>query len=206
MPLFARFSPLPGVVVALWRRSESETELETLIPERYRSFYRSRLSVLTDQGRRLEWLAVRALLHSELPQVEALDYVGKHKPHLSHGPHVSISHTGPFVALAWSGERKVGVDIELIQERVMRLAPRYTCAAEREGDWTLSRAMVLWTGKEALYKLHDILSSFKEDIFIPPFVPEESGRVSFPVRKVGHSCALHYHFFPDFALSLAVDA
>ncbi len=68
-------------------------------------------------------------------------------------PRISISHCRGMVAVAYS-DKAVGVDVEQIEERVMRIRNRVQNADEMQhtGD-SIVLNTVLWTAKEALFKL-----------------------------------------------------
>lgn len=68
-------------------------------------------------------------------------------------PKISISHCRGMVAVAYS-DKAVGVDVEQIEERVMRIRNRVQNADEMQhtGD-SIVLNTVLWTAKEALFKL-----------------------------------------------------
>lgn len=68
-------------------------------------------------------------------------------------PKISISHSRSMVAIAYS-KNEVGIDIEQIEERVMRVRERVQDAEELQstGD-SIVMNTILWTAKEALFKL-----------------------------------------------------
>ena len=75
---------------------------------------------------------------------------------------VSISHSKSHAALLLSSHRNIGVDIEQISERILRLADRIAQPDELPSDWQsltpeqqARHLTTLWTIKEALYKSLD---------------------------------------------------
>ncbi|MBP5628618.1 MAG: 4'-phosphopantetheinyl transferase superfamily protein [Bacteroidaceae bacterium] len=75
---------------------------------------------------------------------------------------VSISHSKSHAALLLSSHRNIGVDIEQISERILRLADRIAQPDELPSNWQsltpeqqARHLTTLWTIKEALYKSLD---------------------------------------------------
>lgn len=73
-------------------------------------------------------------------------------------PHLSISHTEGYVAVALSEHQPIGIDIERIGHQVERVAPRFLSQRELSTlprELTAQRIAVhlLWSAKEAAYKL-----------------------------------------------------
>jgi phosphopantetheinyl transferase len=67
----------------------------------------------------------------------------------------------------------VGIDIEKIRDRVVRVKDRFLCQDELESldpDSNLEQLHIYWGGKEALYKLSGQPGvDFRNDIHIHPF-------------------------------------
>lgn len=70
------------------------------------------------------------------------------------GTNISISHCEGLVAVAHCRDRKVGVDVEVVSDRVMRVCDRVLSADEIRfaGSSTVLNTLA-WTAKEALFKL-----------------------------------------------------
>ena len=75
---------------------------------------------------------------------------------------VSISHSKSHAALLLSPHSNIGVDIEQVSERILRLADRIAQPDELPSDWQsltpeqqARHLTTLWTIKEALYKSLD---------------------------------------------------
>lgn len=70
------------------------------------------------------------------------------------GMNVSISHCEGLVAVAHSRDRKVGVDVEVVSERAVRVQNRVQSADEiRFAGSSVVLNTLAWTAKEALFKL-----------------------------------------------------
>ena len=70
------------------------------------------------------------------------------------GTNISISHCEGLVAVAQCRDRKVGVDVEVVSDRVMRVCDRVLSADEiRFAGSSVVLNTLAWTAKEALFKL-----------------------------------------------------
>ena len=123
------------------------------------------LSWMIDQqlpaGRRLQQLACRALLRELDPdfpfQSYSLDPHGK--PYLSNGYcHFNLSHTSDAVAAIISYDSSVGIDLERINDRIIRVQKKFLNADElrfiesQDPAHQTSFSTLFWSIKEALYK------------------------------------------------------
>lgn len=138
----------PGVRLALWQLDERPEDFYSQFPET--ECYRQTLDAqYKNEGRKLEFLAVRALLAS-MGIAGEIGHNAAGKPLLK-GWHISISHTRGFVAVILSRKHEVAVDIEYLSDRVDRIASKFLRRDEQATD-TLQR-LVHWCCKETLYKL-----------------------------------------------------
>lgn len=87
---------------------------------------------------------------------------------------ISISHKFPYVTVLIDLENEVGIDIEPVTEKIIRLGPKFL--SEEEAKWanTARWITLLWAAKEALYKLHGRKQLiFKEQLLIEKGVGNE---------------------------------
>jgi len=113
-----------------------------------------KLSNLKNEKRRLEFYAVRFLRNQKnIPFSIAYSPIGA--PYLVGSPmHVGISHSNDLVGLALA-PFKIGLDIELISDRILTIKNRFTTSQE-VALFSYTEAMnftIIWTIKEVLYKL-----------------------------------------------------
>ena len=130
----------------LWRIDE--TWLELLDGLERRDAYQPFLESVRAEGRRTEWLAVRALL----------------RVLLGYEPHVSFSHTRHYAAAICSRDAVVGIDIERFRPRIVGLRDRFLDRDELAligGPNTddVRRLTVCWSAKEAAFKMLRLGSS-----------------------------------------------
>lgn len=104
----------------------------------------------------IEYLMVRQMLKMLKPDHKIL-YKTIGQPYLfPKDAFISISHSYPFAALAIS-QKRVGIDMERIQPKIVRVKHKFLNDAEL--SWTetedeVELLTVIWAVKEALYKLH----------------------------------------------------
>lgn len=157
--------------IALWRIEETADELYALLHTRR---YDEALATIHHDARRAEWLAVRVLLAQVLGNDKHIDYRETGSPYLTDGSyHISISHTKGYAVLAYHRNGPIGVDVEHVAERVMRVAHRYT--RPEEYDY-INRAVecerlmyyiLNWSAKETLYKyVGDARAADFQDCFL----------------------------------------
>jgi len=72
--------------------------------------------------------------------------------------YISISHTNDLIAIIYSNNNSVGIDIELISDRVLKIAHKFIHKDEEK--LTLKGrskipTLILWCAKEAMYKIFE---------------------------------------------------
>jgi phosphopantetheinyl transferase len=157
MPIILSETPKPNVIWGLWQITETETELRkrTLFSEADEAY----LKTLTNPARRLQTLSCRALLQQLLhmynvPYKGIMKDVETGKPYLIDcGWHVSFSHSRAISSAIVHRNAPVGIDIELLQEKLQRIQTKFL--SEEEMAWAdnkVDRLGMLWSAKEAIYK------------------------------------------------------
>lgn len=154
--LFEDFFP-DDIRVAVWNIREPEAALQASYAA-IRSIpslpYKSEL-------RRKQALASRLCLHYLIPESEGHYLRGSDGSPLVDSPdhHISISHAGQHSAVAASSG-KVGLDLEVISEKPLKLLHRF-CFSEEfdlldfDNHGMEVKATLIWSFKEALFKLMD---------------------------------------------------
>ena len=186
MPLLKQYE-LSGVRVLVWKITETFEELQDLVSP---GLVAMACKEFASEKRRIEWLAVRALLRCCLGNGVHVMYDAAGKPSLEgFEADISISHTGGYVAVALSTCGSVGVDIELLSRNVMPVASRFMSVDLLETLQPDERnfvALVHWCAKEALYKIVGNLGgNFKDNISVGAFEPSDEGRVSLALVGLG---------------------
>ena len=200
----------PGVSLGLWQMDESPEQLFDLYPHLLP--YRSSLDdKYKNDGRKLEFLAIRALMY-EMLRVNgaskgllshAVDFThnGQGKP-LFRGYHVSISHTKGYAALILSKKLEVAVDIEYMSDRVERIASKFLRKDERADS--LDAKLVHWCAKETVFKLFSEENLLFEDMRVKPFDTMADWACDVENLKSGKTARVDFELAMDFVLTYSM--
>lgn len=171
MPLFKNIYINDATTVFLWEITEEYNELFRQVSLKDTSL--ARMEKMKSESHQKGFLSVRMLLqHCGYSDFD-LYYDELGKPHLKDGKHISISHSFDFAAIALSDEN-IGIDIEQVKEKVLRIAPRFMemwhLENLSEAD-QMKKATVIWGTKEAIFKIKNEAGiSFPDHIFEKPFL------------------------------------
>lgn len=167
----------PGVSLGLWQMDESVDSLLGQYP--FLGAYRAVvMSQFKHDARRLEYLAVRALMYEVLKANGASRGLLAHAGDITHneagkplfrGYHISVSHTKGYVALILSKAQEVAVDIEYFSDRVERVADKFLRQDEKADG--LDAMLVHWCAKETVFKLFSEENLHFEDMRVKTFDP-----------------------------------
>ena len=126
-----------------------------------------------NDSRRREHLAWRRVVRSELGRGVVIDYNEVGAPVVdTPNTHISVAHGGESVAVAIANE-PVGVDIESLDRNYERVKSRFMSPAEEALSSMEAWPAVVWTAKEAIYKLYGKREvDLTEDIRITVFDAE----------------------------------
>lgn len=200
----------PGVSLGLWQMDESPEQLFDLYPHLLP--YRSSLDdKYKDDGRKLEFLAIRALMYEMLRVNGAskgllshagdFTHNGQGKP-LFRGYHVSISHTKGYAALILSKKSEVAVDIEYMSDRVERIASKFLRKDERADS--LDAKLVHWCAKETVFKLFSEENLLFEDMRVKPFDTMSDWACDVENLKSGKTARVDFELAMDFVLTYSM--
>lgn len=167
--------------IAVWNLSESLEELTRLAPNIDTNKFKNK-------KRKKEFLASRLLLKKLDPNQE-ITYNKYGAPKLAKQKFISISHSQDLVAIIISNE-KVGIDIELIREKGLKLASKFILK-ENYLSLTKEKANLIWCCKETIFKWHQKGNiDFKNDITLMDFPIEDKGIIIAKFQQI--KLTLHY--------------
>ncbi len=200
----------PGVSLGLWQMDESSEQLFDLYPHLLP--YRSSLDdKYKNDGRKLEFLAIRALMYEMLRVNGAskgllshagdFTHNGQGKP-LFRGYHVSISHTKGYAALILSKKSEVAVDIEYMSDRVERIASKFLRKDERADS--LDSKLVHWCAKETVFKLFSEENLLFEEMRVKPFDTMSDWACDVENLKSGKTARVDFELAMDFVLTYSM--
>jgi 4'-phosphopantetheinyl transferase len=179
MPLLFSRHPRPGATFGLWHIDEPESYFGSGL--HLAENEQSELAHLREM-RRLEWLAARWLLHRfsgekiRLPM--AKDAFSKPFFPDDLQKTCSLSHSQGVVGALYAEGlgSEIGCDIQVMVEKIRRIAPKFVGAAE----WAFIRSQpqayyddflhLIWTAKESMYKAYGLRElDFRGHLYIEPF-------------------------------------
>jgi 4'-phosphopantetheinyl transferase len=169
-------------ILSVWKIEETEPEL--LEGLQLKAHELDFISSLNSGKRLLHWLSTRLLLRTMLNTSEYIDCrMDDHgKPYLVDiNYEISLSHSFDYAAVMISKNRKVGVDIELVKDKIRKIKGKFLTNLElsqlKEKDDTLA-LYICWCAKEAVYKWNGRKGlEFRKHIHIYPFEAADSGSI-----------------------------
>lgn len=137
----------------------------------FTDFDKKEFEGITNPLKKRQWLASRYWLKKISNQQRTLFLEKSHlgKPHIiNHKSFFSISHSKDIIAIIWSEEREVSIDIEHFQEKILHLKNKFLHPLDFSHEADVEVMTLIWSAKETIYKyFHDrSLYSFKENIAI----------------------------------------
>ncbi len=200
----------PGVSLGLWQMDESPEQLFDQYPHLLP--YRSSLDdKYKNDGRKLEFLAIRALMYEMLRVNGASKGLLSHAGDFTHneqgkplfrGYHVSISHTKGYAALILSKKSEVAVDIEYMSDRVERIASKFLRKDERADS--LDAKLVHWCAKETVFKLFSEENLLFDDMRVKPFDTMADWACDVENLKSGKTARVDFELAMDFVLTYSM--
>jgi phosphopantetheinyl transferase len=211
MPLFYQQNINATTKMAIWAIEEPLAFFESKLPNRVEASKN-----IIHPVKRTQHLAARLLLHEMLPErdINNIEYAANGKPYfVNANNHFSISHCNGYAACVVSEEGPVGIDIELIQDRIKKVAPKFLHTTELEKinklelNEQLAQLSVCWAAKEAMYKMHEKLGiDFSAHLRIEQLPSFAKGNI--PATILSEAIALeveiHYERKENFFLAVCV--
>lgn len=188
----------------LWKITESEKTLLSFVDE-----YETISDQITHPQKRLEFVTGRVLAKMLAEKLGA-SFQGVTKD--EHGKpfyqassiHLSLSHSFPYVAALADKVKSVGIDVEQIKSKLLRIAPRILHLIELENAGTNeTKLCVYWCAKETLVKVYgkkDLV--FSQHLWISPFQLEKQGFITGKIiaNKTEITVPLYYQVLDGFVI------
>jgi len=152
MPIFFQHQINENTRLGVWKIEETEEFFKGNVPQ-----HRD----VTHPHKRLQHLAGRFLLQFLFPDFpyELIQIADTRKPFLpGEQYHFSISHCGDYAAAIVSRESRVGIDIEIPVQKIIRIQDKFLSVEEKQSFLTngdtadYSATTLLWSSKEAVFK------------------------------------------------------
>lgn len=164
-----------STLLGVWKIDESKDELLSSLDDHE---HLDEILSMKSQSRILEMLAVRVLLKTLLNEEKKIGYLPSGKPYLiDHSYNISISHTRGYVTVALDRYHLIGLDIEHVSEKILKVKDRLLSEGEYiHQEDELVHLLLHWSAKEAMFKFLDAEGvDFKYHLFVDAFIPEDRG-------------------------------
>ena len=203
MPLFFQKDIDQHTRLAVWNIDEPEAYFLAFVPLQ---------NSITHPSKRLQHLAGRYLLQHLFPSFpyHLIKIADTRKPFLPDEQyHFSISHCARYAAAIVSTASRVGIDVEVITNRVAKIKHKFLHTSElrfvhsRPANQQEQLLTILWSAKEAIYKWYGLGEvDFSDMMAISPFRLQESGEMAcvFKKKDFSRSLQLRYMVWNDIVL------
>ncbi|MER2996083.1 4'-phosphopantetheinyl transferase superfamily protein [Pontibacter populi] len=210
MPLLISRQLNEHTILGTWSITERTDELSLALPVGISP------DLMLEQAhprRQKEWLASRLLVYNLLQQftsdMPVLQRNGHGKPVFEQAPYfVSISHSPELAAVIVSDKYEVGIDVELLSPKALRVAHKFL--NEDEKNYTCGEAdktCLYWSAKETLYKMYSQRQLiFKENLLLQPDPETENlllGRVQ--TDNFSKLYQVHHEVLQQHVLTYCID-
>ncbi len=201
MPIFFQHQINESAKLVIWHISDPESFFTKSIAIK---------SIITNETKRLQHLAGRFLLQILEPDfpVSAIQQPTFGKPYLPNNEfQFSISHCGDFAAALISKNQKVGIDIELTTDRVLKVTDKFLSENEKKifsnslQPFDASLKTLLWSAKESVFKWYGEGGvNFQEQIQVQQLNENENTIECF-FSKTNQQLIIHYRQFENLWLT-----
>ncbi len=191
MPLVNKHKHAHGQI-ALWYIDEKPEALQALLTiDDFVPFKTER--------RNTHWLSARIALQEAVGNRSTKVIKNKEgKPFLDDDDgHISITHSGNMSAAMFNSELACGIDLELFDTRIERIAHKFTTSAEAtlfSPGFNLACTCLLWSAKESVFKfgsIHEV--DFREHIQLTG-IDLENQTMNFCFKRVEPALNLKVYF------------
>ena len=143
--------------------------------------FREKLSFanISHPEKKKEWATARMAIHDALTALQEpypgffKDEHGKSQSMNGRG-FVSLSHTPGMAGAIYHKDQPVGIDMDLIREKILRIGFRFLDPSELDFlEKDPAHYTMAWSAKESIFKCQGKRGvSFRENILLEPFSPE----------------------------------
>lgn len=205
MPVFFQHQINENTRLGVWKIEESEAFFKGNVPQHRH---------VTHPHKRLQHLAGRFLLQFLFPDFpyEMVQIADTNKPFLPEEQyHFSISHCGDYAAAIVSRDKRVGIDVELTTNKIIKIKDKYLSQEEQHLFNTESLATdyhlltLLWSAKESVFKWYGQGNvDFKKHIRLLNYQEGKETLDCF-FSKNEAELTIHYRWYNDLVLSWIIN-
>ena len=193
-----------GRRIGCWQITESIDELsESLtidadLEERIKNCHERRVK---------ELLATRVMLKQLMQNSEEkIVYDENRKPSLKYGSEkISISHSRDRVVILMSKSVEVGIDVEYVGEKILRIKEKFLTEKELEfAGEDLVKGTIYWCAKESLYKFYGERElDFRKNLILSDFEVQRKGHFQAKIvqEQFYKEMIVNYCVFDEFVMT-----
>ncbi|MEY3499363.1 MAG: hypothetical protein RL308_1032 [Bacteroidota bacterium] len=204
MPLYKTINVDSNTQILVWKITESLAQLSLEV--QLNPTNTIRFNTMKSELHQRAFLSVRKLLQVKGYTDFDLEYDQYGKPHLKDGNHISISHSHEFATIIISNQ-KIGVDIELRREKIIKIADKFHHSEfdflnqTNQQDY-IQKLTVIWGIKESIFKIRNETGiSFKNHIKVAPFeIQDASGIATLSFQNKEQDFVFHFEEIENFTL------
>ncbi|MDD2798636.1 MAG: 4'-phosphopantetheinyl transferase superfamily protein [Bacteroidales bacterium] len=178
MPIIQQENLPNGIMWAIWRVDESIDELIQL--SKKPDERKAAITQFPHERRKLEYLATRLIIEHLSHTTADIEYLPNGKPFLAdHSYQISLSHTIGFAAAILHPNETIGIDIEAILPRILKIKEKFLSEQElnhTDSNQEIVHLLLQWSAKESVFKaMGEEEVDFKTQLHIESFIPQTSG-------------------------------
>lgn len=191
--------------ILIWEITETVEELSSMLSNF--EDYVVEFEKMGATKRKLEFLTVRIAFNLLLKRDVIVVYDKEGKPFLEDNSfNISISHTKNWVAVMTHPSKKVGIDIEGISDRVLKVYKKFLSDNEQKhlftNDNNTEKLQLGWSAKEAIFKIIGLEAvDFKTQLMIYPFDYYDEGTLTVEHLPTKNVFQLNYKITEYFNLA-----
>ena len=177
MPFLKEFIINEKTKIKLWKVMIGELNTKELNNDEKKLFKSKKSNLLKEQ-----FLAIRKVLALENSNYK-ITYDINGKPSLNSKYNISISHSHEIAALVISDNSKIGLDVQLNENKIFNIQDKFLNPSEKLNigeNPSLKMLTMIWTSKESIYKAVGLKGiSFSDNIKIEKVVEEDKTGIGY---------------------------
>ena len=177
MPFLKEFIINDKTKIKLWKVMIGELNTKELNSDEKNLLKLKKNNILREQ-----FLAIRKVLALENSDYK-ITYNNNGKPSLNSKYNISISHSHEIAALVISDNSKIGLDIQLNENKIFNIQDKFLNPLEKLNigeNPSLKILTMIWTSKESIYKAVGLKGiSFSDNIKIEKVVEEDKTGIGY---------------------------
>ncbi len=180
MPFLKEFIINDKTKIKLWKVTIGELNTKELNSDEKKLLKLKKNNILIEQ-----FLATRKVLALENSDYK-ITYNNNGKPSLNSKYNISISHSHEIAAIAISNNSKIGLDVQLNENKIFKIQNKFLNKSEKLNigdDPTVDILTMVWTSKESIYKAIGLKGiSFSENIKIDKVIEKDKTGIGYYIN------------------------